>query len=70
MVTNKSLTVDEISYIIDIQIVRYNIDSRDSFTSVGVVFQVGDGIARVYGLEKVMSGELERHLIIYFGLKV
>ena len=70
MVTNKSLTVDEISYIIDIQIVRYNIDSRDSFTSVGVVFQVGDGIARVYGLEKVMSGELERHLIIYFGLKI
>jgi F-type H+-transporting ATPase subunit alpha len=58
MVTNKSLAVDEISRIIDIQIARYNTDSRDSFTSVGVVFQVGDGIARVYGLEKVMSGEL------------
>ena len=24
----------------------------------GVVFQVGDGIARIYGLEKVMAGEL------------
>jgi F-type H+-transporting ATPase subunit alpha len=24
----------------------------------GIVFQVGDGIARIYGLERVMSGEL------------
>jgi F-type H+-transporting ATPase subunit alpha len=24
----------------------------------GIVFQVGDGIARVYGLERAMSGEL------------
>jgi len=24
----------------------------------GIVFQVGDGIARIYGLEKAMSGEL------------
>jgi len=27
-------------------------------TDFGIVFNVGDGIARIYGLEKVMSGEL------------
>jgi F-type H+-transporting ATPase subunit alpha len=27
-------------------------------TDVGVVLQVGDGIARIYGLENVASGEL------------
>jgi F-type H+-transporting ATPase subunit alpha len=26
--------------------------------SIGTVLQVGDGIARVYGLDQVMSGEL------------
>ena len=26
--------------------------------NVGTVLQVGDGIARIYGLEKVMAGEL------------
>ena len=25
---------------------------------MGTVFQVGDGIARIYGLDKVMAGEL------------
>jgi F-type H+-transporting ATPase subunit alpha len=27
-------------------------------SNVGTVLQVGDGIARIYGLEKVMAGEL------------
>ena len=27
-------------------------------TDFGIVFNVGDGIARIYGLEKAMSGEL------------
>ena len=27
-------------------------------TDVGIVLQVGDGIARIYGLENVASGEL------------
>jgi F-type H+-transporting ATPase subunit alpha len=47
---------DEISSIIRQQIERYDQDTR--VLNVGVVFQVGDGIARVYGLEKVIAGEL------------
>jgi len=32
--------------------------SKSELEEVGTVLQVGDGIARIYGLEKVMSGEL------------
>merc|ERR1711939_263902 len=38
------------------QIEKYGNEGR--LINVGNVFQVGDGIARVYGLEKVMAGEL------------
>jgi F-type H+-transporting ATPase subunit alpha len=51
-----SIRPDEISNIIRQQIEQYNQDVKAS--NVGTVLQVGDGIARVYGLEKVMSGEL------------
>jgi F-type H+/Na+-transporting ATPase subunit alpha len=47
---------DEISNIIKQQIEQYNQELQVS--NVGTVLQVGDGIARVYGLEKAMSGEL------------
>jgi F-type H+-transporting ATPase subunit alpha len=47
---------DEISSIIRQQIKQYNQKVR--FVTVGTVLQVGDGIARIYGLEKVMAGEL------------
>lgn len=47
---------DEISSIIRQQIEQYN--SEVKVVNVGTVFQVGDGIARIYGLEKVMAGEL------------
>jgi F-type H+-transporting ATPase subunit alpha len=47
---------DEISSIIRQQIEQYNQTTR--VLNVGVVFQIGDGIARVYGLEKVIAGEL------------
>lgn len=47
---------DEISSIIRQQIQQYN--SEVKVVNVGTVFQVGDGIARIYGLEKVMAGEL------------
>ena len=47
---------DEISQIIRDQIEQYDQDVKVS--NVGTVLQVGDGIARVYGLEKVMAGEL------------
>ena len=47
---------DEISSIIRQQIEQYN--QEVEVVNVGTVFQVGDGIARIYGLEKVMAGEL------------
>ena len=47
---------DEISSIIRKQIEQYSDEAR--VLNVGTVFQVGDGIARIYGLEKVIAGEL------------
>jgi len=47
---------DEISAILRQQL--GNVDSAASLEEVGTVLQVGDGIARVYGLNNVRSGEL------------
>nr|YP_009296199.1 ATP synthase CF1 alpha subunit [Sebdenia flabellata]AOM65134.1 ATP synthase CF1 alpha subunit [Sebdenia flabellata] len=47
---------DEISNIIRQQIDKYDQDIQ--VANVGTVLQVGDGIARVYGLDDVMAGEL------------
>ena len=47
---------EEISAIIQKEIQSYEADLK--MESVGVVLQVGDGIARVFGLDKVMAGEL------------
>ena len=51
-----SIRPDEISSIIQQQIEQY--DQEVKVANVGTVLQVGDGIARVYGLEKAMAGEL------------
>lgn len=51
-----SIRPDEISSIIRQQIEQYDQDVKVS--NVGTVLQVGDGIARIYGLEQVMAGEL------------
>ncbi len=51
-----SIRPDEISNIIRQQIEQYSQDTKAS--TVGTVLQVGDGIARVYGLDKAMAGEL------------
>mgnify|MGYP001791736269 CR=1 FL=1 len=51
-----SIRPDEISSIIRQQIEQYDQDVKVS--NVGTVLQVGDGIARIYGLEKAMAGEL------------
>jgi F-type H+-transporting ATPase subunit alpha len=50
------IKVDEISKIIRQQIEGY--DRHTSLAEIGTVLAVGDGIARIYGLEKVMAGEL------------
>ena len=51
-----SIRPDEISSIIQQQIEQY--DQEVKVENVGTVLQVGDGIARIYGLEKAMAGEL------------
>ena len=47
---------DEISNIIRQQIEQY--DQKVKVSNVGTVLQVGDGIARIYGLDQAMSSEL------------
>lgn len=47
---------DEISSVIREQIEQYN--EQTKVVNLGTILQVGDGIARIYGLQKVMAGEL------------
>nr|YP_002048865.1 ATP synthase subunit A [Paulinella chromatophora]ACB42655.1 ATP synthase subunit A [Paulinella chromatophora] len=51
-----SIRPDEISAILKQQIEDY--DKSISISNVGTVLQVGDGIARIYGLQQCMAGEL------------
>src|SRR6476620_9580136 len=51
-----AIKADEISSIIRQQIEKF--DTAVTVAEVGTVVKVGDGIAEVYGLEKVMAGEL------------
>ncbi len=50
------IKADEITKIIREQIEEYQ--GGVEISEIGSVISVGDGIARVYGLEKVMAGEL------------
>src|SRR5450432_66699 len=50
------IKADEITKLIREQIENY--ESKISVDETGTVITLGDGIARVYGLDKVMSGEL------------
>ncbi|OGG96484.1 MAG: F0F1 ATP synthase subunit alpha [Candidatus Lambdaproteobacteria bacterium RIFOXYD2_FULL_50_16] len=50
------IRAEEISKIIQKQIEEF--DAAVKVKEIGTVLSVGDGIARVYGLDKVMSGEL------------
>ena len=50
------IKADEITQLIRQQIENY--ESKVAVDEVGTVITLGDGIARVYGLDKVMAGEL------------
>lgn len=52
----EKIKVEEISRIISDRI--KNFDQKAELQETGTVLTVGDGIARVYGLEQVMAGEL------------
>ncbi|MEZ4219695.1 MAG: F0F1 ATP synthase subunit alpha [Polyangiaceae bacterium] len=60
------LSADEISQIIKKQI--QNFDRAALVTETGTVLACGDGIARVYGLEGAMAGELVEFAGNLFGL--
>ena len=60
------LKAEEISQIIKEQIKDY--DKKVELSETGVVLSVGDGIARVYGLEKVMAMELVEFPGSVYGL--
>ncbi|HET7580232.1 MAG TPA: F0F1 ATP synthase subunit alpha [Bacillales bacterium] len=51
-----SIKAEEISSLLKEQIKKY--ESKMEVTDVGTVIEVGDGIARAYGLDNVMAGEL------------
>lgn len=51
-----SIKADEITKILKAQIANY--EQTVAVDEVGTVISVGDGIARIYGLEKAMSGEM------------
>src|SRR5437016_13456743 len=50
------IKADEITQLIREQIENY--ESKIAVDEVGTIISLGDGIARVYGLDKVMAGEL------------
>ena len=51
-----AIRAEEISSLLKSQIENYQFEVKS--TDVGTVIEVGDGIARVYGLNEIMSGEL------------
>src|SRR3954465_2469745 len=50
------INADEIASVIRMEIEKY--ESQLDVREVGTVLEVGDGIARVYGLSGVMNGEM------------
>jgi F-type H+-transporting ATPase subunit alpha len=61
-----SIRADEITKILRAQIANY--DQSVAVDEVGTVISVGDGIARVHGLEKVMAGEMLEFPHDVFGI--
>ena len=61
-----SIRADEITKILREQIANY--DQSVAVDEVGTVISVGDGIARIHGLEKVMAGEMLEFPHDVFGI--
>jgi F-type H+-transporting ATPase subunit alpha len=60
------IRADEISRVLKEQINQYN--KKIEVSETGSVLSVGDGVARIYGLENVMSGELVEFPGEVFGM--
>ena len=61
-----TLRADEISNIIRERIEQYNREVK--IVNTGTVLQVGDGIARIHGLDEVMAGELVEFEEVTIGI--
>src|SRR6185436_18364370 len=61
-----NLRPDEIASVLKREIEGFDIDL--AMEEVGTVLEVGDGIARVYGLEKVMANEMVQFENGAFGM--
>ena len=60
------LRPEEISSVLSQELTNY--DRNLEVESVGTILQVGDGIARVYGLQDVMAGEMVKFPGDIFGM--
>ena len=60
------LRPEEISSVLSQELNNYDRDLK--VESVGTILQVGDGIARVYGLQDVMAGEMVQFPGDIFGM--
>src|SRR3954452_22795115 len=60
------IKADEITKLIREQIQNY--ESKVTVDEVGTVISLGDGIARVHGLDKVMAGEMVQFPHNVYGL--
>ncbi|MFO7654064.1 MAG: F0F1 ATP synthase subunit alpha [Candidatus Krumholzibacteriia bacterium] len=60
------LRPEEISSVLSQELQKY--DRQLGVESVGTILQVGDGIARIYGLQDVMAGELVKFPGDVFGM--
>ena len=61
-----NVKADEIAAILERQLAGF--ESNVDVSEVGTVLSVGDGVARIYGLEKAMAGELLEFKDGVFGL--
>jgi F-type H+-transporting ATPase subunit alpha len=53
-----NISAGELSAILERRIESYGKDTSVSVDEVGEVLSIGDGIARVYGLNKCQAGEM------------
>src|ERR1700722_4772380 len=60
------IRAEEVSRVLKEQIQHYN--KKIEVTETGTVLTVGDGVARVYGLDNAMSGELVEFPHELFGI--
>ncbi len=60
------IRADEISRVLKEQINQYN--KKIEVSETGSVLSIGDGVARIYGLENAMAGELVEFPGEFYGM--